>query len=83
MKKAYLVDFLITTRVIVDGSDMAHNIIDNDVVDKALELAKARLLENPHEYIIDDNFTEVTEDTGLPYDPASDEPCEDCGGDNE
>ena len=70
MKKAYLVDFCVTTRVVVEGSSLAHDHVDDDVVTEAIKLAKEKILQTPHLYLIDDNCTNVTEDTDVPYDPV-------------
>lgn len=66
-KKAYLVTFSITTRIVAEE--------DNDYeIDQA---AIQRVLENPSGYICRDNITEVDEDTECPYYPEEEKTQED------
>ena len=70
MKKAFLVDFSIRTRVIVDIDDnledknpQTNDGLWGDIVDKAED----KVGNNSWDYICYDNVTEVIEDTECPY----------------
>ena len=65
MKKAFLVTFEVTTRVVadVDGNPSSDDMAWNTVVDKALEQA----------FIDGDNVERIEEDTEHPYNPETDD----------
>lgn len=63
-KKAVLVQFVLTTRIIVDSS-----MSDEDVANKALEKIK----KNSEDYLIIDNLEGIYNDVEVPYDPDLDE----------
>lgn len=66
-KKAYLVTFSITTRVVAEEDD-------DYAIDQA---AVERILEEPSGYICRDNITEVDEDIECPYYPEEEKIQED------
>lgn len=55
MKKAYLVNFDLVTRVIAENEDLA------------VEEAVKRIRKNVHDYIVQENVPEVKEDKEMPY----------------
>jgi len=61
MKKAYLVDICICTRVIAEDQE------------KALQLACEKVRTSVAEYVIPDNGLEIREDKECPYDPLEDD----------
>ncbi len=67
-KKAYLVEFVITTRVVCDEQEIPGTEGEEFVMIAALD----KLRKEPAEYLIGDNCTDITEDTECPYDPATD-----------
>lgn len=66
-KKAMLVTFSITSRVVVNESAMPE-VEEEDAVKKAIENIK----NNPDGYICYDNFDSIENDTECPYDPETD-----------
>lgn len=64
MKKAYLVDFAIRTRVVSNSDN------DEDIIDDAID----NIIRNgADKYIIPDNAVEVIEDYEVPYNPKHDD----------
>lgn len=63
IKKAKLVSFTITTRVIVDDS-----MSDEEIAEEAL----SKIQRNASEYLIMDNLDDVRDDIEVPYNPAID-----------
>ena len=73
VKKAYLVTFTTTTRVVVDvpeGFDVNNcNLVkdkDANAFDSIIKSARSNILEEPQNYMFGDN-AEVNEDTEIPY----------------
>lgn len=62
MKKAYLVDFYISTRVVVD---------ENVSEDEIIKIAQNKILSDPSSYIIDENAV-TYDDVEMPYDESYD-----------
>lgn len=67
MKKAFLVRFEPTTRVVVDVDFDSAKGIPDEVWDKVSEEARKKILGNPADYIILDNIGDLKEDTECPY----------------
>lgn len=67
-KVAFLVDYSVRTRVVVDVDE------DIDMFDEGLIVAAARekILSNPDAYIIYDNVVDIFEDEEMPYDDKFD-----------
>lgn len=65
-KKAKLVTFSITTRVIVNENEMPE-CEDEDAINAAI----GKILDNPSDYIHFDNYDSIEDDTECPYDPES------------
>ena len=61
-KKAKLVMFTLTTRVVVDENEMPE-CEDEDAIEKALEKIKA----NPEDYLVLENFDDIYDDEDCPY----------------
>lgn len=61
-RKAKLVMFTLTTRVVVDANEMPE-CEEEDAIDKALEKIKA----NPEDYLIANNFEDMYDDEECPY----------------
>ena len=77
-KKAYLVTFTTTTRVVVDIPEDFNpndcNLIikeHEEAYDSIIEKARENILEDPGNYIYGDN-AEIEEDTECPYDKEID-----------
>lgn len=76
MKKAYLVEYSIKTRVVIDVPDdykpfdyKGESITDGILIAKAGD----KILSDAQNYIIGDNITYVEEDLEMPYDPEHDD----------
>ena len=68
-KKAFLVTFGITTRVIAD-----ENASDEEIAGLAAERIKGFMhQEGPDAYLNTDNLTDIAEDTECPYDAGEDD----------
>lgn len=61
-KKAKLVSFTLTTRVVVDENEMPE-CEEEDAIEKALEKIKA----NPEDYLVFENFDGIYDDEDCPY----------------
>ena len=61
-KKAKLVLFTLTTRVVVDENEMPE-CEEEDAIEKALEKIKA----NPEDYLVLENFDDIYDDEDCPY----------------
>ena len=79
MKKAYLVTFVTTTRVVVDvPEDFDPNNCSlvikecEETYDSIIEEARENILESPENYIYGDN-AEIEEDIECPYNPNYDD----------
>lgn len=70
MKKAFLVDYSIRARVILDVSD---DMTQEEIDRMAHEQAQEEINHEPRQYICIDNLMEVFEDTECPYDKNYDE----------
>lgn len=62
-KKAYLVDFIMATRVIVDSEAT-----EDEVIDIAFNKIKGAI----HDYFTKENCIDVSEDFEVPYDEDTD-----------
>ena len=74
-KKAFLVDISIRTRVVVDISDDCtdQNPTTNDGLwSEIADKAEVQVGNDIWDYLIQDNVTEIVEDTEMPYDPEYD-----------
>lgn len=69
MKKAFLVEISPMTRVVVDIDGKTND----EIVELATEEAIKKILANPSQYIIQDNFSLVKADTECPYNEQYDE----------
>lgn len=65
MKKAFLVDISICTRVVVETDGLT----DEQIKDVAATTGLEKVKNDPYGYIAEDNISEVNEDTVMPYDP--------------
>ena len=70
MKKAYLVTFTATTRIIVDSDKNPNE--DTELFNKVSEAALDRMLQNGITYYLCDENAEINEDTEMPYDDEYD-----------
>lgn len=61
-KKAKLVSFTLTTRVVVNENEMPE-CEEEDAIEKALEKIKA----NPEDYLVLENFEDIYDDEDCPY----------------
>jgi hypothetical protein len=72
-KKAYLITYSITTRVVVDdegipsGKTEKGKLSEDDIMWQAHTEALAKIEQDPDGYIVLDNVTEFEEDTEMPY----------------
>lgn len=75
MKKAFLVEFSIMTRIIMDvENDDSDPNLDSLLFSKAIRLARSRMTDNGiGDYINGDSCVSIEEDTDCPFDPQSDE----------
>jgi len=69
MKKAYLVDFSVMTRVVVDDEKVPN---DDVLYDLVIANAHAKVMKDISQRLLDGN-PEMTEDLEDPYDPDHDE----------
>ena len=71
MKKAYLVTFTMTTRIVVDSDKNPEE--DDDLREKCAEKARENIIGNGVEYYLcDENLDGIKEDTEMPYDEEYD-----------
>lgn len=71
MKKAFLVNYVVETRVVVDvpeniGEDELESYEGEDYKNEILNKAQIQILNFPFEYICEDN-AEIKDDTECPY----------------
>jgi len=67
MKKAKLITFSITTRVLVDDGES-----EEKQFDEAVKSARAKIMDNAKDVIHGDNVVELDDDEEMPYDPEYD-----------
>ena len=67
MKKAKLITFSITTRVLVDADGT-----EEEQFDEAVKIARPKIVNNAKDVIMGDNVVEIDDDEECPYDPEFD-----------
>lgn len=70
-KKAYLIEFTITTRIILDSENDPNE--NEDLFAETVNIARTQILENGvTDYIHGDNVSLIEEDIECPYDSETD-----------
>jgi len=64
MKKAYLVEFTVRTRIVAEEVETEDSVEFEDMVETAVD----KILENPTGYINSENLEDYQPDTDMPYD---------------
>lgn len=67
MKKAVLVTFSLTTRVVIDVNTSDDEDFSEEEYSEGVEKAMQNIASNPMGYLCEENVTDFVEDTELPY----------------